>query len=60
MGGTPETGFCDEHGAAWDTGGLYVVDAAGLPTNTGVNPQITIIANALRIADGIAKRGRPA
>jgi choline dehydrogenase-like flavoprotein len=25
-----------------------------LPSNTGANPQITIMANALRIAEGIA------
>jgi choline dehydrogenase-like flavoprotein len=34
--------------------GLYVTDAAALPSNTGANPQITIMANALRIAEGIA------
>ncbi len=33
--------------------GLYVTDASALPTNTGANPQITIMANALRIAAGI-------
>ena len=53
MAGAADAGFCDEHGQAWDVRGLYVVDAAALPTNTGVNPQITIVANALRIASGI-------
>jgi choline dehydrogenase-like flavoprotein len=33
--------------------GLYIVDAASLPSATGVNPQITIMANALRIAAGL-------
>ena len=36
--------------------GLYVSDAASLPGNTGANPQVTIMANALRIADAIATR----
>ena len=35
----------------WDVGGLHVADAASLPSNTGVNPQITIMANALRVAE---------
>lgn len=60
MGGTPEQGFCDVDGEAFDVRGLHVVDAASLPGNTGVNPQITIMANALRIARGIADRGVPA
>jgi choline dehydrogenase-like flavoprotein len=60
MGGSPETSVCDEAGAVWDVHGLHVVDAAGLPTNTAVNPQITIVANALRIADGIARGWRTA
>ena len=50
-------GFCDERGEAFDLPGLYVMDAAGLPGNTGANPQITVMANALRIADGIVRRG---
>jgi hypothetical protein len=40
--------------------GLYVVDAASLPSNTGVNPQITIMANALRIAAGVIAEARTA
>ena len=43
-----------EDGACRGVRGLWVSDASSLPTNTGVNPQITIMANALRIADGVA------
>jgi choline dehydrogenase-like flavoprotein len=57
MGGSPEQGFCNVEGEVFDVAGLFVVDAAGLPGNTGANPQITIMANALRIAEGIAARG---
>ncbi|MBI2889168.1 MAG: GMC family oxidoreductase [Nitrospirae bacterium] len=53
MAGSPEKGFCDSRGEAWDTKGLYVVDASALPGNLGVNPQITIMAVARKIASGI-------
>jgi choline dehydrogenase-like flavoprotein len=58
MGGSRGVGFCDESGRAFDVEGLYVTDASALPTNTGANPQITIMANALRIAAGIAASRR--
>ena len=35
-----------------------VVDAASLPSATGVNPQITIVANALRMAAAISTSNR--
>jgi choline dehydrogenase-like flavoprotein len=57
MGGTPAEGACDARGAVFGVRGLHVVDAASLPSATGVNPQVTIIANALRIADGIVRTG---
>jgi choline dehydrogenase-like flavoprotein len=54
MGGGPDAP-CDETGAVRGARGLFVCDASSLPSNTGVNPQITIMANALRIARGIAE-----
>jgi choline dehydrogenase-like flavoprotein len=60
MAAGPERGACDERGACFGVRGLYVVDAASLPSNTGVNPQITIMANALRIAEGVAAEARTA
>lgn len=57
MGGSPDTAFCRPDGACWDVRGLYVSDASALPSNTGVNPQITVMANALRVAEGIAATG---
>jgi choline dehydrogenase-like flavoprotein len=59
MGGSAEYSTCDETGRVWGVDGLYVSDAASLPTNTGVNPQVTIMANALRIAEGAAAEFRP-
>jgi choline dehydrogenase-like flavoprotein len=60
MAARPADGACDARGACFGVRGLYVVDAAALPSNTGVNPQITIMANALRIAEGVAAEARSA
>ncbi len=57
MGGARAGSVCRPDGAVWDVRGLYVGDASALPSNTGVNPQITIFANALRIASALAERG---
>jgi choline dehydrogenase-like flavoprotein len=43
-------------GEAHDLPGLYVADASILPTSLKVNPMITIMACARRIATGIAER----
>jgi choline dehydrogenase-like flavoprotein len=53
-------GPCDESGHCRSVRGLYVSDAASLPSNTGVNPQVTIMANALRIGTAIAATERGA
>lgn len=42
---------CRAHGLA----NLWVVDASFMPTSMGVNPSLTIAANALRVADVITK-----
>jgi choline dehydrogenase-like flavoprotein len=55
MGATRARSTCDEAGRVWDVRGLWVSDAASLPSNTGVNPQITVMANALRIGAGVAE-----
>ena len=55
-----ERGPCDESGRCRSVRGLYVTDAASLPSNTGVNPQVTIMANALRIGTAIVATERGA
>ena len=41
--------------AVGDHPNLFVVDASFLPTSAAVNPSLTIAAQALRVADHVAK-----
>jgi choline dehydrogenase-like flavoprotein len=54
MGADPDTSVADATGAVRGVPGLYVVDGAALPTLGAVPPTLTIMANALRIAEGLA------
>ncbi len=61
MGKGPETAVVDETGQVFGTTNLYVTCGGALPSSLNVPPTLTIIANALRVAEGIAKaRTRPA
>lgn len=53
-----DRGPCDESGRCRSVRGLYISDAASLPSNAGVNPQVTIMANALRIGTAIVATER--
>ncbi len=50
MGGEGRASVCDVEGRVRGVRGLFVSDASALPTNLGANPQVTIVANALRVA----------
>ena len=50
MGSTPESAVVDPSGEVWDLPGCYVADASLFPSAIGVNPQLTIMALATRIA----------
>ena len=52
----PSEGVCDAEGTVNGTPGLYVADGSLFPTSVGVNPMMTIIAFAKRVARGIAER----
>jgi choline dehydrogenase-like flavoprotein len=54
MGEDPETSVCDAGGRLHELDNVWVADASTFPTFPGFNPTLTIMANALRIARGIA------
>jgi len=61
MGNDPATSVLNRDCQAHEVDNLYVVDGGPFPTATGANPTLTIMANAWRVAEGIAdRRGAPA
>jgi choline dehydrogenase-like flavoprotein len=54
MGKDPHSSVVDEQGRAHDLPGLVITDASVLPGSTYVNPQITIMALAVRSARRLA------
>ena len=50
FGTDPKTSVLDPQNRAHEVGNLYVVDASFFPSSTGINPSLTIAANALRVA----------
>ncbi|HMJ09894.1 MAG TPA: GMC family oxidoreductase [Polyangiaceae bacterium] len=50
MGTSPETSVVDPDGQAWELPGLYIADGSIVPTSLGVNPQLSIMTLAMRIA----------
>jgi choline dehydrogenase-like flavoprotein len=59
MAADPEAGPVDGEGRVHGYEGLYVADGSIVPSALGVNPQITIIALATRIAYGILGKHAP-
>jgi choline dehydrogenase-like flavoprotein len=56
FGTDPETSTLDPDSRFRGIDNLYVVDAGFMPTSAGLNPSLTISANALRVADTIVAR----
>lgn len=56
FGTDPATSVLDADCKAHDLDNLYVTDASFMPSSMGVNPSLTIAANALRVAEAIAAR----
>jgi choline dehydrogenase-like flavoprotein len=59
MGDSPRRSVTDPYGEVWGTRNLFVADGSAIPPGLGVNPMITISANATRIADYISARLNP-
>ncbi len=58
FGTDPATSVLDLDCKAHELDNLYVTDASFFPSIGAVNPTLTIIANALRVADRIEQRLR--
>ena len=56
FGSDPATSVLDPYCRAHQLDNLYVVDASFFPSSGGVNPSLTIAANALRVADLLSAR----
>jgi choline dehydrogenase-like flavoprotein len=56
MGSDTESSVVSSAGETHDLPGLFVADASILPTSLGVNPMMTIMACARRIARGLGER----
>ncbi|MGI8460238.1 MAG: GMC family oxidoreductase [Solirubrobacterales bacterium] len=55
MGTDPGASVCEPSGRLHEVENVFVADASTFPTFPGFNPTNTIMANALRVARGIAK-----
>ena len=56
FGSDPKTSVLDLHCRTHDVDNLYVVDGSFFPSNSGVNPTLTIMANALRVGNDLRER----
>ncbi len=56
MGSDPDWSVVQHTGETWDVQDLFISDASTFPTALGVNPQLTIMAQALRIAGHVDER----
>ena len=55
FGTDPRTSVLDPFCRAHDVENLFVVDASFFPSSAAVNPALTIVAQALRVADHITE-----
>jgi choline dehydrogenase-like flavoprotein len=53
FGADPKQSVLDTHCRTHDVDNLYVVDASFFPSSAAVNPGLTIVAQAIRVADHI-------
>jgi choline dehydrogenase-like flavoprotein len=53
MGASARTSVADPYGQVHGVPGLYIADASGFPTASGVNPMLTVMALAHRVAQRI-------
>jgi choline dehydrogenase-like flavoprotein len=47
----------NSRGLLWGTTNVFVADASLHPTNGGFNPALTVMANAMRVAELMVREG---
>jgi choline dehydrogenase-like flavoprotein len=57
LGGSAKTAVADPDGQVYGARGLYIADASGFPTASGVNPMLSTMALAYHVAQRIKARG---
>ncbi len=55
MSENKSAGVADSRGEVFGYSGMFITDGAAVPSSTGVNVSLTILANSERITDGILK-----
>jgi choline dehydrogenase-like flavoprotein len=55
MSTDPAAGATDPYGRLWGAHRVVVCDSSLHPTNGSVNPTLTIVANAFRVADQLVR-----
>ena len=55
FGTDPRTSVLDAHNRAHDVENLYVVDTSFFPSSAGLNPSLTVAANALRVGSHVSQ-----
>ncbi len=56
MGEDPSTSVVNRYGRLHDVDNVFVVDSSFMPTGLGLNPMVTVVANALRVGTHIVTR----
>jgi choline dehydrogenase-like flavoprotein len=56
MGDDPASSVVDPYCRVHDIPNLFVVDSSFMPTGLGVNPMMTVVANALRVGSWIIQK----
>ncbi|KAK9456619.1 GMC oxidoreductase-domain-containing protein [Dipodascopsis uninucleata] len=55
MGSSPRTSVARASGELWELGNIFIADASALPSASGVNPMITVMATAHVIAGNVSE-----
>ena len=56
FGSDPASSVLNLNCRTHDVNNLYVVDGSFFPSQVGANPTLTIVANAIRVAEHLKKR----